>query len=98
MGKFSQVRIQSSTRACSHEWRHVRSTARRYQHGGLTEYEHGNYAYGHVKRRKRHHLVMPHQPFAEAQGKQRADYRAAGGDKQVLHLEVTLYVDFSCTN
>src|ERR1700722_8078819 len=90
--------IQSSTRPCCHEWRHVGSTARRYQHGGLTEYEHGNYAYGHVERRKRHHLVMPHQPFAEAKGKQRADYRAAGGDKQVLDLEVTQYVDLSCTN
>jgi hypothetical protein len=35
---------QSSSRPCRHEWRHVGSTARRYQHGGLTEYEHGNYA------------------------------------------------------
>src|ERR1700674_3726869 len=90
--------IQSSTRPCCHEWRHVGSTARRYQYGGLTEHEHGNYAYGQVERRKTHHLVMPHQPFAEAKGKQRADYRAAAGDKQVLNLEVTQYVDLSCAN
>jgi hypothetical protein len=36
--------LQSSSRPCCHEWRHVGSTARRYQDGGLTEREHGNYA------------------------------------------------------
>src|SRR5258708_36998269 len=41
---------------------------------------------------------MPHQPFAEAKGKQRTDYRAAAGDNQVLDLEVTQYVDLSCAN
>jgi hypothetical protein len=41
---------------------------------------------------------MPHQPIAEAKGKQRADYRAAAGDEQVLDLEVTQYVDLSCAN